>query len=82
MRARPLGTLRRWQRQAGGTRSDALWDEWEQLLGADLAVLEQAALSDSDHGQLLRSVSPLGGLVDQRERAALLQQARAETAPR
>ncbi|MGJ7496892.1 hypothetical protein ACSFA8_17665 [Variovorax sp. RT4R15] len=80
MRARPLDTLHRWQRQAGATRSDALWGEWEQLLGGDFALLEQAALAESDHGQLLRSVSPLGSLVDQHERMALLRHARAQAA--
>lgn len=80
MRARSLETLHRWQKQAGLTRSEALWSEWERLLVADLDVIEQAALANSDHGQLLRSVSPLGGLVDQHERMALLQQARVEAA--
>jgi len=73
-------TLARWRRQAGATRSDVLWDEWEQLLAEEFAALESAALVESDHGQLLRSVSPLGGLVSQSERMALLKQAREQAA--
>lgn len=74
-------TLARWRHQSGATRSDVLWDEWEQLLSSDVGVLESAALVESDHGQLMRSVSPLGGLVSQVERMALLRQAREQAAP-
>ena len=69
-------TLARWRQQSGPTRSDVLWDEWEQLLANEFGVLEGAALVESEHGQLLRSVSPLGGLVSQSERMVLLKQAR------
>ncbi|WP_042582887.1 hypothetical protein [Variovorax paradoxus] len=73
-------TLMRWRQQSGATRSDALWDEWEQLLASDVSVLESAALVESEHGQLMRSVSPLGCLVPQSERMALLKQARERAA--
>ena len=73
-------TLARWRQQSGATRSDVLWDEWEQLLANEFAVLESAALVESEHGQLMRSVSPLGGLVSQGERMALLKLAREQAA--
>lgn len=74
-------TLARWRLQSGESRSDVLWDEWEQLLCGDVGILESAALVESDHGQLMRSVSPLGGLVSQAERMALLRRAREQAAP-
>jgi hypothetical protein len=73
-------TLARWRRQSEATRSDVLWDEWAQLLTDEFAVLESAVLAESGHGQLMRSVSPLGGLVSQSERMALLKQAREQAA--
>lgn len=80
LREQAQRTLARWREQSGPTRSDALWDEWEQLLASEIHVLEGAALAESDHGQLMRSVSPLGGLVSQGERMVLLKQAREQTA--
>lgn len=80
LRERASQTLVRWRQQAGETRSDVLWNEWAQLLAADFDVLESAALDESEHGQLMRSVSPLGVLVSQAERTTLLQQARQEAA--
>ena len=76
LNARVRQTLTRWRSQAGETRSDALWSEWEQLLSDEPDALARAALSETDHGQLMQSVSPLGVLVTQRERTALLSQSR------
>jgi len=76
LRQRALDTLGRWRARAGATRSDPLWVEWEHLLGQQLPVLETAVLAESEHGTLMRSVSPLGGLVDQHERGFMLRQAR------
>lgn len=76
LRSRARDALSRWRKQAGPTRSDALWIEWERLLDGELSNLESAALAQSEHGTLMRSVSPLGCLVDQHERTLLLQQAR------
>ena len=76
LRSRARDALNRWRKQAGPTRSDALWIEWEHLLDGELTSLESAALAESEHGTLMRSVSPLGCLVDQHERTLLLKQAR------
>ena len=68
--------LSRWRTQDAATRSDSYWDEWERLLAAGPDALEAAVCGDGDHPAALRSVSPLGVLLTQRERAALLAQAR------
>lgn len=72
----PRRLLARWRAQGGATRSDPYWDEWEQLLAADPETLESAVGVPGDHPAALRSVSPLGVLLTQRERASLLAEAR------
>lgn len=69
--------LARWRSMAGPTRSDAYWDEWSSLLDAGVEALERAVCADSDHAQVLRSVSPISVLLTQRERTELLNEARA-----
>jgi hypothetical protein len=76
LRARACETLKRWRARASESRSDPLWIEWEQLLDAELPELERAVLAESDHATLMRSVSPLGSLVDQHDRLVLLERAR------
>jgi hypothetical protein len=60
--------LARWREQAGATRADVYWDEWQRLLEADLDELELAVCADHEHGAVLRSVSPMSTLISQTER--------------
>ncbi len=69
--------LRRWRKQAGTTRSDPYWDEWERLLNGGAEAMEQVVCGHDDHASTLRSMSPLGILVSQQERMQLLVQSRA-----
>ena len=69
--------LARWRAQAGSTRADVYWDEWQRLLTADLNALEQAVCAEDEHGAVLRSVSPISTLISQGERLRLLAEARA-----
>ena len=71
-----LAQLSRWRKQAGVTRSDVYWDEWENLLGKPVDALAKEVCANSDHATLLRSVSPMSVLITQAERAQLLGQAR------
>jgi hypothetical protein len=68
--------LTRWRKQAGATRSDAYWDEWESLLGKPIDALAKEVCADTEHATALRSVSPMSALITQVERAKLLSQAR------
>jgi hypothetical protein len=68
--------LSHWRKQAGVTRSDAYWDEWEDLLGKPVDALAKQVCADTDHATVLRSVSPMSVLITQAERAQLLSQAR------
>lgn len=72
----PRRLLSRWRAQDGPTRSDPYWDEWERLLDAGPDMLEKSVCVPGDHPAALRSVSPLGVLLTQRERASLLDAAR------
>jgi hypothetical protein len=71
-----LDQLARWREQAGATRSDHYWDQWEILLGKPIDVLASAVCVDTDQATALRSVSPMSVLITQAERANLLTQAR------
>lgn len=68
--------LARWRVPSGPTRSDPYWDEWQQLLVADLAEIERVVCADNEHGAVLRSVSPMSTLTTQGERSVLLREAR------
>jgi hypothetical protein len=65
-----------WRKQAGATRSDTYWDEWEGLLSKPVEDLAKQVCADTDHATVLRSVSPMSVLITQAERAQLLTQAR------
>lgn len=68
--------LARWRKQAGATRSDIYWDQWEVLLRKPTNTLADAVCADTDHATALRNVSPMSVLITQTERAYLLTQAR------
>lgn len=68
--------LARWREQSGPTRSDRYWDEWQQLLAADLDGIERVVCATDEHGAAMRSVSPMSTLITQIERARLLREAR------
>jgi hypothetical protein len=68
--------LQHWRKQAGVTRSDAYWDEWQSLLSKPVEALAKEVCAETDHATLLRSVSPMSVLITQAERAQLLGQAR------
>jgi|JI10StandDraft_1071094.scaffolds.fasta_scaffold1232476_2 hypothetical protein len=68
--------LSRWRAQSGPTRSDIYRDEWDVIVDAGVDAIERVAGGQGDHAAALRNVSPLSILISQRERAALLRQAR------
>ncbi len=68
--------LARWRANAGVTRSDAYWTEWQALLDKPVDAIEQAICADTDHALTLRSVSPMSVLITQAERMQLLRQTR------
>lgn len=72
-----LGRWRLLASQAGSTRSDPYWDQWEALLDAPVETLAQAVCADTDAASALRNVSPMSVLITQRERTTLLKKARA-----
>ncbi len=71
-------TLARWRLQAGPTRSDRYWDEWQALIDAGVDAIEAGACGSDQHAAALRNVSPVGVLITQRERGEMLRAARRE----
>jgi hypothetical protein len=68
--------LARWRRQAGESRSDVYWDEWNRLIGEGVDAIEREVCSPGERAAALRSVSPMSILISQHERSQLLQKAR------
>lgn len=68
--------LARWRESNGSTRSDRYWREWNQLICQGVDAIEREVCGSGDHAALLRSVSPMSVLVSQKERSALLREAR------
>ena len=69
-------TLSRWHARAGATRSDPYWDEWQGLFDAGVDAIEAGTCGPGNHAAALRSVSPVGVLMTQKERGVLLREAR------
>ncbi len=65
-----------WRMQAGLTRSDDEWGEWEGRLAKPAEALAKEVCAETDHAALLRSGSPMSVLITQAERAQWLGQAR------
>ena len=68
--------LQRWRQQAGTTRADRYWDDWERLLSGPLDVLIDEVCATTDHAAALRNVSPFSTLITSAERKTLMSQAR------
>ncbi len=56
--------------------SRSYMDTWEALLSGPFDVLRARVLALTDEGQVLRSTTPLAGLVDEETRQALLRSLR------
>jgi hypothetical protein len=65
------GTLVRWRKQRGETRSDAYLDQWAKLLEGGVDAVERAVCRDDDAAATLRNASPLGFLLSPAEREAV-----------
>lgn len=74
LRNQALKVIDRWEE--GGVTADSrpYRDYWRQLLSGDLAVLERTVCVDTHEAATLRSMSPLGFVLDESERLALRQQ--------
>jgi hypothetical protein len=65
-----LVRLRRWR--AEGRIHPRYGDAWEELLSGPRAALLEALRADDEHAAALRQSSPFAGVLDERERRALL----------
>lgn len=74
--SRALEVLTRWQAK-GDVHTMPLWDEWRRIIDGQLWEL---AVQDNDRGQQLRQASPLGFVLSEDQRAAILERYRRDTA--
>lgn len=77
LRARALQVLDRWEANGLTSSGQSHRDEWRHLLAADQEALLEALCSDAEHAATLRSMSPLGFLLDDAEKAGLRREAMA-----
>jgi hypothetical protein len=77
LRARALQVLDRWEASGLSSSGQPYRDEWRHLLAADQEALFKALCSDAEHAATLRSMSPLGFLLDDAEKAGLRREAMA-----
>jgi hypothetical protein len=66
--ARALEVLARWQAE-GDVRTKPLWDEWRRIIESSRWEL---AVAESDRGQQLRQASPLGFVLSEAQRDAIM----------
>ena len=71
-----IGTLHRWRRQNGPSRSDPYSEQWERLLLEGVDAVEATICVDTDAAATLRSCSPMGSLITSAERLELLAESR------
>ena len=77
LRLHALGVLDRWEAQ-GASAHGRYRDRWRDLLSGDVEQLEHAVCATTDEAATLRSVSPLGFVLDDTQRLALRRKAMAE----
>lgn len=70
--SRALEVLSRWQ-ATGDARTKPLWDEWRRIIEGGLW---EQAVQDNDRGQQLRQASPLGFVLSEDQRAAIMKRFR------
>lgn len=77
LRGEALRVLDRWEAQGASMSSKVYRDRWRELLAADIATLEKAVCVDAEPAATLRSVSPLGFVLDDAERMRVRREAMA-----
>lgn len=70
-----LRVLDRWEANGASIAGSRYRERWRRLLTGDIARLEEAVCSDTEQAATLRSVSPLGFLLDDTERLRIRREA-------
>lgn len=78
LREQALNVLARWESNGMSPAGQSYRDRWRQLLRADIDTLEDAVCVATDEAATLRSVSPLGFLIDDDSRLRLRSTAMAQ----
>lgn len=72
-----LRVIERWEASGASEAARRHRDEWRALLRGGVAAVEAAVCVDDEHAATLRSMSPLGFVLDAGERLELRRQAMA-----
>jgi hypothetical protein len=68
LRAKALGVLDRWESSGVSPGGQPYRDQWRKLLAGGVEHLERAVCADTEEAATLRSMSPLGFVLDEHER--------------
>jgi hypothetical protein len=75
--ARARATIDRWEAQGASPASQPYLEAWRQLIDQGLEAALAVATDPSERGKALRQASPFTGILDNRERWALLSASKA-----
>jgi hypothetical protein len=73
-----VAVLDRWEAGGMSAAGQGYRDEWRNLLAGDLRGLEGTVCIEADHAATLRSMSPLGFVLEESERLRIRQEAMAQ----
>lgn len=77
LRQQALGVLSRWESSGASSGGQRYRDMWRDLLEGDVDTLSRAICVETERAATLRSMSPLGFLLDEGERLRIRREAMA-----
>jgi len=77
LRLQALEVLSRWEASGASSGGQTYRDMWRDLLAGDVNALSRAVCVDSEMAATLRSMSPLGFVLDEDERLRIRREAMA-----
>ena len=75
LRQHALGVLSRWESSGASSGGQRYRDMWRELLEGDVDTLSRSICVDTERAATLRSMSPLGFLLDEGERLRIRREA-------
>lgn len=75
LRRQALAVLDRWESGAAALQANSYRDSWRTLLAGEIDSLERAVCVDTERAATLRSMSPLGFVLEEAERLRIRREA-------
>ena len=75
LRRQALAVLDRWESGAAALQANSYRNSWRVLLAGEIDLLERAVCVDTERAATLRSMSPLGFVLEEEERLRIRREA-------